>query len=108
MAMNKQQFENWKQALVNMEDSAGVGTLFDEETSCFCALGVLCHIEGLEMDYLDLRDHFGWRGDAEFDPIAEVYRVNDFHYNKFGRSEAFPAVIEFLNENEDKFVGEQA
>lgn len=106
MAMTKQQFENWKAKLEEYKDKATCGKLYDVGTGCYCALGVLCVSEGIDFQYDDLRVRFGWSMYDEWNHIEKVYGVNDSEFDEHNPSKTFPVVIEFLNKNEDKFVGD--
>lgn len=86
MAMTKQQFENWKMKLEEYKHKAIAGRLYDALTGCYCALGVLCISEGIDFDYDQLRQRFGWDSWDEFDHVEKVYAVNDEVFDKIGRA----------------------
>jgi hypothetical protein len=105
MAMTKQQFENWKVKLKEYKDKATCGKLYDKDTGCYCALGVLCISEGIDFDYEQLRQRFGWDSWNEFDHVEKVYGVNDEVFDQKSPEKTFPKVIKFLDKYEHEFVG---
>jgi len=71
----KKEIENWLNLMETTDLPKGEGSFFDEDTGCYCALGLLCLANNVAV--VDENGTGNWTYVQSLVRDYEVYRLND-------------------------------